>query len=92
MAVSTTDDEGDLLEDLVKEVQESLSDDGKLLSLVVASGEFESTDDGITQDALDYGDFINVMALGSRRTMMMTLHSSSSRCASKLSLIGLLVA
>lgn len=61
----TTDDEGDLLEDLVKEVQESLSDDGKLLSLVVASGEFESTDDGITQDALDYPDFINVMALGS---------------------------
>lgn len=69
------DDEGDLFEDLIKEMDDMADDEGVLLSYVVDSGEDDdATDDGIQDDALEYGDFLNVMALES--TDSDDLHSS----------------
>ena len=58
------DDEGDLFEDLVKEISDRADDQGVLFSYVVDSGQDDdATDDGVQDDSLDYPDFINVMAL-----------------------------
>lgn len=58
------DDEGDLFEDLVKEISGRADDQGVLFSYVVDSGQDDdATDDGVQDDTLDYPDFINVMAL-----------------------------
>jgi GH18 family chitinase len=58
------DDEGDLFEDLVKEISGVAEDQGVLFSIVVDSGQDDdATDDGVQDDTLDYPDFINVMAL-----------------------------
>lgn len=71
----TTDDEGDLFEDLVKEVSDLTNDQGVLFSFVVDSGQDEdATDDGVQEDTLAYPDFINVMALNT--TDDDDLHSS----------------
>ena len=71
----TTDDEGDLFEDLVKEVSELTADQGVLFSYVVDSGEDDdATDQGVQEDALGYPDFVNVMALNT--TDNDDLHSS----------------
>jgi len=69
------DDEGDLFEDLVKEVSESLQDEDKIFSFVVDTGQDDDdTDDGVQDDVLDYADFMNVMALNT--TDDDDLHSS----------------
>ncbi|WP_028868726.1 glycoside hydrolase family 18 protein [Psychromonas arctica] len=71
----TTDDEGDLFEDLVKEVSDLTTDQGVLFSYVVDSGEDDdATDQGVQEDALGYPDFVNVMALNT--TDNDELHSS----------------
>ncbi len=71
----TTDDEGDLFEDLVKEVSDLTNDQGVLFSFVVDSGQDDdATDDGVQEDTLAYPDFINVMALNT--TDDDDLHSS----------------
>lgn len=69
------DNEGDLFEDLVKQVSESLDDNSKLFSFVVDTGQDDdATDNGVQDDVLDYPDFINVMALNT--TDDDDLHSS----------------
>jgi len=69
------DDEGDLFEDLLKEMDDLASDQGVLLSYVVDSGQDDdATDDGVKDDALEYGDFLNVLALNT--TDSDDLHSS----------------
>ncbi|WP_160061428.1 glycoside hydrolase family 18 protein [Psychromonas sp. L1A2] len=69
------DDEGDLFEDLVKEISEVAEDQGVLFSFVVDTGQDDdATDDGVQDDTLDYPDFINVMALNT--TDNDDLHSS----------------
>ena len=69
------DDEGDLFEDLVKEVSESIDKQGLIFSFVVDTGQDDDdTDDGVQDDTLDYPDFINVMALNT--TDNDDLHSS----------------
>ncbi|TEW52921.1 glycoside hydrolase family 18 protein [Psychromonas algicola] len=58
------DDEGDLFEDLMKEMDDLATDEGILLSYVVDTGQDDdATDDGVQDDVLGYGDFLNVMAL-----------------------------
>ena len=60
------DDEGDLFEDLIKEMDDLADDEGILLSYVVDTGQDDDeTDDGVKDNVLDnsYGDFLNVMAL-----------------------------
>ena len=58
------DDEGDLFEDLIKEMDDLAADKDVLFSYVVDTGQDDdATDDGVQDDTLDYGDFLNVMAL-----------------------------
>ena len=69
------DDEGDLFEDLVKEISGRADDQGVLFSFVVDTGQDDdATDDGVQDDVLDYADFMNVMALNT--TDNDDLHSS----------------
>jgi len=59
------DEEGDRFENLMKEVDDVTSNECALFSYVV-SGDYsyqDATDDGVQDDVLDYGDFLNVMAL-----------------------------
>jgi len=69
------DDEGDLFEDLLKEMDDLATDQGVLFSYVVDSGQDDdATDDGVKDDALEYGNFLNVLALNT--TDSDDLHSS----------------
>lgn len=68
-------DEGDLFEDLLKEMNDLATDENILLSYVVDSGQDDdATDDGVKDDVLEYGDFLNVLALNT--TDNDDLHSS----------------
>jgi len=55
----------DSFDTLIESIQETIHDQGKLLSFVVASGEDDSLTDSVSEDALDYADFINVLAVES---------------------------
>ena len=69
------DAEGDLFENLIKEISGRAGDQGALFSFVVNSGQDDdATDDGVQDDTLAYPDFINVMALNT--TDDDDLHSS----------------
>lgn len=59
------EDEEDDFEDLIESVEETVHDESKLLSFVVASGEDESITDSVSEDAIDYADFVNVLAVES---------------------------
>ena len=69
------DDEGDLFEDLISEIADVADDQGVLFSYVVDDGQDDdASDDGVQADVLEYGDFLNVLAL--RTTDSDDLHSS----------------
>ena len=69
------DDEGDLFEALITEMQDLADDESILLSYVVDTGQDDdATDDGVQADVLDYGDFLNVLAINT--TDDDDLHSS----------------
>lgn len=57
--------ESDNLEELLDELQEDLSEDGKFLSMAVTSGEDDSQADNVDSDLFEYVDFVNVMAFDS---------------------------
>ena len=67
-------EEGDLFEDLIKEMDDLSHDENILLSYVVDTGQYSDTDNGVQDDTLVYGDFLNVMALDT--TDNDDLHSS----------------
>ena len=67
-------DEGDLFKDLMTEMNDLTDDENILLSYVVDTGQDENAaDNGVQDNVLDYGDFLNVMAL---ETTDDDLHSS----------------
>lgn len=68
------DDEGELFEDLVKELSAELEDNNKFFSIAVVSGEDEDLGDAIVSSVFAYVDFVNVMAFDS--TNSDDLHSS----------------
>tara|TARA_R110001583_G_scaffold28634_3_gene101288 strand:- start:3898 stop:4986 length:1089 start_codon:yes stop_codon:yes gene_type:complete len=59
------DVEGDLFEDLMKEMDDLANDESILLSYVVDTGQDDdATDNGVKDDVLiNYGDFLNIIAL-----------------------------
>ena len=59
-----SDDEGELFEDLVKELSSELEDEGKLLTIEVVSGldDSEELADTISSDLFAYVDFVNIRA------------------------------
>jgi hypothetical protein len=58
-----SEDDEDDFETLIVSVEETVHDEGKLLSFVVDAGDDDSLTDSVSDDALDAADFINILTV-----------------------------